>query len=49
MLTLVPMAYQDQKGLVAPHFDCPDLRNATVPLMMQTLSFDADVTREYLG
>ena len=34
MLTFGPMTLHDQEGQVAPHFNCLDLWNAMVPLMM---------------
>ena len=40
MLTLVPMVYHDQKGYVAPHFDCLVLSNAVIPFMIPSVSCD---------
>ena len=35
-LVTVPVASHKQKRHVAPHFDCHELKNARVPLMMQS-------------
>ena len=34
MPTLVPIASREQKTHVTPHFNCLEIRNAVVPLMM---------------
>ena len=34
MLTLAPVALHDQEGHAAPYFNCLDLRNAMVQLMV---------------
>ena len=36
------MALHDQKSHVAPYFDCPDLRNAMMPLLTSSASPDAN-------
>ena len=42
MVMLVPVASHDQKSNFTPHFDCLDLRNTMVPLIMLLLSCSAD-------
>ena len=42
ILTLRSMASHDQKSHVAPHFYDLHLRNSVVPLMMPSVSCDAD-------
>ena len=42
--TPVPMSSHDQRGHVANHFDCLDLMNAMVPLMMPSVSCDANAS-----
>ena len=36
------MVSHDQKGHVAPHFDCLELRNSVIPFMMPLASCDTD-------
>ena len=47
MLTLLPMASHDQESHVACHFNCYDLRNAMVPLLM-LLAFVEDFFVQFL-
>ena len=43
MLMLVPIALPLQNSQVAPDFDSHDLRNAMMPLMILSVSCDADI------
>ena len=40
-MTLVPLTSHDQRSHIASHFDCIDLRNAMVLLMMLLALCDA--------
>ena len=42
MLMPAPMVLHDQKGQVAPHFNCLDLKKAVVPLKKPTVSCDTN-------